>query len=133
MIFCGIYLPVASQSVIVFFILSRAWFNDKIDSTCKQIFNFLIDPRAYIATIFLMVPFIAIFVGIYLPDYDSTFEVDANARDAAGILGVALIIAFLLFNIKATVIFAIIIVILYLIISVGPFCGLIFCLCKLIK
>ena len=138
MISCGIYLPVAS--VIVFIILSRAWFSDEIESTCERIFHFLVDPVAYIATIFLMVPFIAFCVGIYLPDYDSSeFEVDANARAAAEILGVTFIITFLLFNIKATVIFAIIIivvgitvVILYLIIIfVGLFCA-IYCLCKII-
>ena len=75
-------------------------------------FHFVYDPVAYVATIFLMVPFIAFCVGIYLPDYDSSeFEVDANARDAAGILGIIFFFAFLLFNIKATVIFAIIIVV----------------------
>ena len=36
---CGIYLPVAS--VIVFIILSRAWFSDEIKSTCEKIFHFL--------------------------------------------------------------------------------------------
>ena len=131
MISCGIYLPVAS--VIVFFILSRACFSDEIDSTCEKIFHFLVDPVAYIATIFLMVPFVAFCVGIYLPDYDSSFEVDANAKDAAGILGVTLIIAFLLFNIKATVIFTVIIVIvgiIVVILFVGPFYGAIYCVCK---
>ena len=111
MIACGVYLPVAS--VIVFIILSRAWFSDEIDSTCEQIFYFLVDPVAYIAAIFLMVPFIAFCVGIYLPDYDSSeFEVDANARNAAEILGLAFIVTFLLFNIKAAVIFAIIIIVI---------------------
>ena len=66
-----------------------------------------------------MVPFIAFCVGIYLPDYDSSkFEVDANARDAAGILGVTFISTFLLFNIKATVIFAIIIIVIGIIVVI---------------
>ena len=117
MISCGIYLPIAS--VIVFFILSRGWFSDDVDSTCEEIFHFLRDPPAYIATIFLMVPFVAFCVGIYLPDYDSSvFEVDANARDAVEILGMAFIITFLLFNIKATVLFAIIIVIVGIIVVI---------------
>ena len=139
MISCGIYLPVASA--IVYIILSRAWFDDEIDSTCEQMFHFLYDPPAYVATIFLMAPFIAFCVGIYLPDYDSSeYEVDANARDAARILGIVFIFAFLLFNIKATVIFAIIIVvvgiivaILCLIIIVGLCYCLIYCLCKNIE
>ena len=120
MISCGIYLPVAS--VIVYIILSRGWFDDEIDSPCEQMFHFVYDPAAYIATIFLMVPFIAFCVGIYLPYYDSTVKVDANARDAAGILGMVFFLAFLLFNIKATVIFVIItvaVVIIVVIITVA--------------
>ena len=93
MIFCGIYLPVAS--VVVFIILSRAWFDDEIDSTCEQLFCFFIDPVAYIAAIFSIIPFVAFCVGIFLPDYDSSkFEVDADARNAATILGILFIIAF---------------------------------------
>ena len=133
MISCGIYLPVAS--VVVFIILSRAWFSDSHanDSTCEQIFHFLTDPAAYIAAIFLMVPFVAFCVGIYLPDYDSSeYEVDANARDAAEILGVALIVTFLLFNIKAAVIFAIIVLVIMVIVGkilyvVGS------CVCDILK
>ena len=102
MIFCGFCFPIAS--VIVYIILSRAWFSDEIESTCKRIFHFLVDPVAYIVTMVLMALFIAFCVGIYLPDYDSSeFEVDANARAAVRGLGVAFIIIFLLCNIKATI------------------------------
>ena len=41
MISCGVYLPVAS--VIVYIIVSRAWFSHEIESTCEQIFHFLVD------------------------------------------------------------------------------------------
>ena len=110
MIICGIYLPTAS--VIVYMIFNKIWLSDDADKnkiTCEKLFYFPFDPVSCIAVIFLMVPFIAFCVGIYLPDYDSSkFEVDVYARDAAEILGAAFIIVFLICNIKATVIFTII-------------------------
>ena len=109
MIFCGFYLSVAS--VVVYIVLIRAWFSDKDKSTFMKIFHFLVDPIAYIVSITLMPFFIAFCVGIFLPDYDSSkFEVDANAREAATILGIIFIIIFLVCNIKATVAFVILIV-----------------------
>ena len=118
MIFCGFCLPIVS--VFVYIILSRAWFSDEIESTCKRIFHFLVDPVAYIATMFLMGLFIAFCVGIYLPDYDSSeFEVDANARAAVRGLGVAFIIIFLLCNIKATIAMIAVWIIIVIIFIVG--------------
>ena len=103
MIFCGAYLPVAS--VIVYIILNRVWLSDEEMSKFGKTFFFLTDPVAYLVVPFLMVPFFAFFVGSFLPDYDSSeFEVDSNARNAAGILGTALFIMFLVCNIRATVI-----------------------------
>ena len=55
---------------------------------------FLILQHTLLQLIFLMVPFIAFFVRIYLPDYDSSFEVDDSARDTAGILGIVLFFFF---------------------------------------
>ena len=116
MIFCGFYLPVAS--VIVYFVLHRAWFIDEMESKCKKIFFFLYDPVAYIAVPFLMVPFIAFCVGMYLPDYDSSeFEVDPNARTIAAGLGFILIIIFLFCNIRAVVILGITVILLPIVIA----------------
>ena len=110
MIFCGVYLPVAS--VVVFIVLNRAWFSDEV-GTVQKIFYFLGDPLSYLIVIFLMVPFIAFCVGIYLPDYDSSeFEVDADARGAADNLGVTFIVIFLFCNLQATVLFAIITIVI---------------------
>ena len=109
MIFCGLYLPVVS--VVVYIVLIRTWFSDKDKSTFTEIFHFLVDPIAYIAVVLLMPFSIAFCIGIFLPDYDSSeFEVDANAREAATILGIIFIIIFLVCNIKATVAFVILIV-----------------------
>ena len=103
MIFCGAYLPVAS--VIVYIILNRIWLSDEKMSKIGKTFYFLTDPVAYLVVPFLMVPFFAFFVGTFLPDYGSSeFEVDSNARNTAGILGIAFIIMFLLCNLRATVI-----------------------------
>ena len=52
-------------------------------------------------------------LGIYLPDYDSSeFEVDVNGRATAEILGVTFHYYLLLFNIKTTIKFAIIIIVI---------------------
>ena len=79
-----------------------------------------------------MVSFIAFCVGIYLPDYDSSeHEVDANARNVAEILGVVFIIIFLLCNIQATVIFAIIIAVIGIIVVIITLVAL-YCMCECI-
>ena len=117
MIFCGAYLPVAS--VIVYIILNRIWLSDEKTSKVGKTFYFLIDPVAYIVVPFLMVPFFAFFVGIFLPDYDSSeFEVDSNARNTAGVLGMALFIMFLFCNIRATVILIITLTVLPIILAI---------------
>ena len=104
MLFCGLYLPVLS--VIVSFVLNRAWLSDDMKSKCQKLFYCFVDPIAYIVVPFLMVPFIPFCVGIFLPDYDSSeFEVDSNARNAATILGGIFIVIFLLCNVRATLIF----------------------------
>ena len=117
MIFCGFYLPLTS--VIVHIVLNRTWLSDEIESCLEKTFYFLVDPMAYIAVLFLMAPFIAFCVGIFLPDYDSSeFEVDSNAEDAATVLGVVFIFTFLICNIKATVIFAIKVIIIPIIFGI---------------
>ena len=63
MIPCGIYPPVAS--VIVFIVINRKGLDDDFDS-CSDLFHFLIDPVAYIIVPFLMAPFLAFCVGIFL-------------------------------------------------------------------
>ena len=66
-----------------------------MESKCEKIFFFLYDPVAYLAVPFLMVPFIAFYVGIYLPDYDSSeYEVDSVARSMAAGLGFIFTIIF---------------------------------------
>ena len=108
MIFCGLYLPVCS--VVVFIILNRAWFVDEIQPVCKKIFYCLVDKVAYVAVIFLMVPFNVFCDGMNLLDYDSSeFELDDNARNAASILGGAFVITFILFNIRAVLMYLILI------------------------
>ena len=92
MIICGVYLPVAS---VVYIVLHRARFINEMESKCEKIFFFLYDPVAYLAVPFLMVPFIAFYVGIYLPDYDSSeYEVDSVARSMAAGLGFIFTIIF---------------------------------------
>ena len=117
MLFCGLYLPVAS--VIVSIVLNRAWLSDDKKSKLQKMFYCFVDPIAYIVVPFLMVPFIAFCVGIYLPDYDSSeFEVDSNARNAATILGVIFIVIFLLCNVWAMLIFMVTIIAIGIIITI---------------
>ena len=53
-IFCGVYLPVASA--IVFIVINRAWFSNEINTT-QKLFYFLGDPISYYGVILLM-PFL---------------------------------------------------------------------------
>ena len=122
MIFCGFYLP--AFSVLTFHVLNRAWLlDDETESRGDKIFYFLHDPWVYSVVPFLIVPFIAFCVGIYLPDYDSSeFEVDPNAKSTAEILGLIFIIVFLLCNIRAAVIFAITVIVLPIAIVITVVC-----------
>ena len=118
MLFCGLYLPIAS--IILSTVLNRAWLSDDDDKISKpdKIFYCFVDPIAYIAVPYLMVPFIAFSIGAFLPDYDSSdVEVDSNARNAATILGGIFIVIFLLSNVRTTLIFIIVIGIIITIIS----------------
>ena len=137
MIFCGAYLPVASM--VVYIILNKYWFlqiywliknkgflsvdNDK-DMTklvkyqyikrmpeSVKTMAFLRDPFAYLAVIFLMVPFIPFVVGAFLPDYSNS-DLPDGARGAADGLGAFFIITFLMANCQAALIFAILIIII---------------------
>ena len=139
MIFCGMYLPIASMGVYV--VLNKYWFlqiywliknqgkssvvTDKqaqsfykyqcikfIPQSVKMM-AFLRDPLAYIAVIFLMAPFIPFVVGTFLPDYnDSDLKITDGTRSAAIGLGVIYILLFLASNAQAVIIFAILVVIL---------------------
>lgn len=139
MIFCGMYLPIASM--IVYVILNKYWFlqiywliknqgkssvvTDKqaqsfykyqsikfIPQSVKMM-AFLRDPLAYIAVIFLMAPFIPFLVGTFLPDYnDSDLKITDGARSAALGLGIVYFLLFLASNAQAAIIFAILVVII---------------------
>lgn len=130
MIFCVVYLPIASW--VVYIRLNKFWFYE-VYSLINQ-FNatpanyiwtlpssmkltaFLVDPVSYVVVIFLMVPFIVFTVGTYLPDYDnSDFEVESSARNAVQGLGPCFIIFFLLANLQASIIFTILVVIIIMI------------------
>jgi len=132
MIFCGAYLPVVSM--LTYVILNKYWFlniywliknngvlsadsNKEIVTLIKyqyikkmpesvKTMAFLRDPIAYIAVIFLMVPFIPFVVGTFLPDYSDSEMID-GAKSAAGGLGAIFIILFLLANWQAAIIFII--------------------------
>ena len=139
MIFCGAYLPVASMFVYV--ILNKYWFlpiywliknkgtlsadtNKEMTTLIKyqyikrmpesvKTMAFLRDPLAYIAVVFLMVPFIPFVVGTFLPDYKDAEMID-GAKSAAGGLGAFFIILFLLANWQAALIFGIMVVLVIL-------------------
>ena len=127
MIFCGVYLPIASW--VVYIRLNKFWFyevysliNQFSATPADYIWNlpfkikmtaFIVDPVPSFVVIFLMVPFIVFTVGTYLPDYDeSDFEVESSARNAVEGLGPCFIIFFLLANLQASIIFAILVVII---------------------
>lgn len=77
---------------------------------------FLRDPLAYIAVIFLIVPFIAFMVGTFLPDYNSSdYKLADRARSATVGLGVIFLMLFLASNTQAAIIFAILVVIIILV------------------
>ena len=120
---CTIYLPIASW--VTYIILNKLWFTEIFSAINqlmtmgadsmparqpwnKKLFASFKDPLAYIAVVFLMVPFIAFIAGAYLLDYvSSDYEVSSNARDAIQRLGLCFIIFFVLSNLQATVIFLI--------------------------
>ena len=137
MIFCGMYLPIASMAVYV--MLNKYWFlqiywliknqgkssvvTDKqaqsfykyqcikfIPQSVKMM-AFLRDPLAYIAVIFLMAPFIPFVVGTFLPDYSDS-DITDGTRSAAIGLGGVYILLFLASNAQAAIIFAILVVII---------------------
>ena len=77
----------------------------------------LVDPLAYIAIVFLMVPFTFFVVGTFLSDYQmSDFVLVSSARSAADALGAGFIILFVLSNIQAAIFFSIFIMILLIVI-----------------
>ena len=126
MIFCGAYLPFAS--ILVYILLNKYWFLemyqvisedkdwvDYIPISVKWL-AFLVDFKAYIAVVLLMVPVIPFVVGAFLPDYDdSDFQVEPEARAPAKIL-ICFGVTFLLPNFQASIIFTIIIIIVLMII-----------------
>ena len=74
---------------------------------------FLRDPWAYIAVIFLMVPFIPFMVGTFLGDYnDSDLKVTDGTRSAAVGLGVIFLLLFVASNAQAAIIFVVLVVLL---------------------
>ena len=127
MIFCAVYLPIASW--LVYIRLNKFWFYE-IYSLINQfsatpadyiwtlpwnmkLTAFIVDPVSYFVVIFLMVPFIVSVVATYLPDYDnSDFEVASSARNAVQGLGPCFIIFFLLANLQASIIFTILVLII---------------------
>lgn len=127
MIFCGVYLPIASW--VVYIRLNRFWFYElyslinqfsatpanyiwKLPLSMKTT-AFIVDPVSYFVVIFLIVPFIVFTVATYLPDYDdSEFEVASSARNAVQGLGPCFIIFFLLANLQASIIFTILVIII---------------------
>lgn len=144
MIFCAVYLPIASW--VVYVRLNKFWFYEVYSlinqfsatpadyiwvlPSSMKLTAFLVDPVSYFVVIFLMVPFIVFTVGTYLPDYDdSDFEVESSARDAVQGLGPCFIIFFLLANLQASIIFTILVVIitmilLYIFYILLTICGL---------
>ena len=75
----------------------------------EKLYEFIKNPWAYIATMYLMIPFIIFIVGAYIPDYGSSkYEVVSSAREAGNGLGFLLIVIFLLSNIQATILLLII-------------------------
>ena len=73
----------------------------------------LIDPVAYVATVFLMLPFVAFAVGAYLQ-----YDVAMDIRDTVQIMAPCFMAFFLLTNLQAAIIFAIIIAVVSAILSV---------------
>ena len=82
-------------------------------------FAFLNDPIAYVAMIFLILPFAAFTVGTYLVEYNSSdFEVEMGIRGAVLVLAPCFMALFLLTNLQATIIFAIVVVVVTAILTV---------------
>ena len=124
MIACTVYLPIVSW--ITYIIINKLWFYKVYsaisqlgtgradhmpvgDTWNKKLLAFIKDPLAYIATMFLMVPFIGFMVAAYLPDYDSVhYEVASSARDAIHTLRPWFMVLFLLSNIQAAISFIIV-------------------------
>jgi len=133
MVFFSVYLPIASW--VVYIILNKYWFLqlyslinqfssneanviEKMPLSVK-VFAFLNDPIAYVAVIFLILPFAAFTVGTYLVEYNSTdFEVEMGIRSAVQVLAPCFMAFFLLANLQATIIFAIVVVVVTIILTV---------------
>ena len=136
---CTIYLPIVSW--VTYIILNKLWFRE-IFSAINQLtmganrmparhpwndklFAFIKDPSAYIAVVFLMVPFIAFIAGAYLLDYKFLhyelldYEVSSSARHSIRVLGLLYVISFVLSNLQAAIIFLVGIAMLIAIILCG--------------
>jgi len=133
MVFFSAYLPIASW--VVYIILNKYWFlqlysliNQFSSNVANEIekmplsvkvFGFLNDPIAYVAMIFLILPFAAFTVGAYLVEYSSSnFEVEMGIRSAAHVLAPCFMAFFLLTNLQATIIFVIVVVVVTVILTV---------------
>ena len=125
MIACTVYLPIASW--ITYIILNKLWFFEVYSainqmttvanhmtsqpSWDKKLLAVYKDPLAYIAVLFLMLPFVAFTVGTYLVDYGSTdYEVASSARNASQGIAPYFITLFVLSNLQAVIIFLVMIV-----------------------
>ena len=125
MIACSIYLPIISW--ITYIILNKLWFFEVYSaiyqmtngadhmppqhSWDKKLLAVYKDPLAYIAVLFLMLPFVAFTVGTYLVDYGSTdYEVSSSARHALQGIAPYFITLFVLSNLQAVIIFIVMIV-----------------------
>ena len=148
MIGCTIFLPILSW--MTYIILNKLWFyevysaisqlksadhmhlQDKWDENRyvwdKKLIDFITNPLAYIAIVFLMISFIAYTVGTYPLDYDSSeYKVASSARESIHILGFCFIGLFLLSNLQAAIIFTIIVLVIVVLILSGVIlllCGL---------
>ena len=124
MMVCTIYLPILSW--VAYIRLNRLWFHEVYadinqlnvranqmpphDTWDKKLLSFVKDPSAYIAVVFLMLPFVAFTVGAFLLDYDSSdYEVSESARNCLQDLGVAFIAFFALSNLQASIFFIILV------------------------
>ena len=141
MIVCTVYLPIVSW--ITFILLNKLWFYEVLSAIyqmtngaiCmppqpvwnKKIFAFLKDPLAYIAIVFLMLPFVAFTAGTYLVDYNiEDYEVASSARNTIQGIAPYFIIFFVLSNFQAVIIFVAVLVALVAV----TLCGLPALCCK---
>ena len=124
---CGAYLSVAS--IVAYVIVNKYWFlqiywliNDegksalnnqkkyqyikRIASSFKTL-GFLRDPVAYIITLGLVAPFVAFLIGTYLPDYALSHHLPDVVNTVAATLGTVFLFSFLMCNVQACIVFAI--------------------------